>query len=147
MVSVSWFSSTICSWCRLRSEQLPCTTFCEKSCGNMPRPACTTTRRASGIVVVLSQTGATFSKKRQGPWTRAPEFGRAVRTDLRTRESPSWAPPWGGKNSLNGNLPRSLRDHSELFTHPRSAGLAMRMVAVLLLRSSEGQLPHPHHPP
>ena len=112
MVNVSWLSLTICTWCRPRSEQLPCTTFCEKSCGNMPRSACTTERRVSGIVVVLSQTGATFSKKRQGPWTRAPEFGgAATRTDLRTKESPSWAPPWGGKNSLKWKMsfiPRRL---------------------------------------
>ena len=55
-----------------------------------------------------------FSRKQQRPWTRAPEFGGAVtRTDQRTKESPSWVPPWGDKNSLNGNI---IADRSELFT-------------------------------
>ena len=116
MVNISWLSSTICTWCRPWSEQLPCTTFCEKSCGNMPRSACTTERRASGIVVVLSQTGATFSKKQQGPWTPAPEFGVAVtRTDPRTRESPSWAPP-GRQEFVERELAKIIADHSELLT-------------------------------
>ena len=56
-------------------------------------------------------------------------------------------PPWGGKNSLNGNLARSLRTAKSVTRNPQSARLAMCMVAVALLRGSEGQLPHPHHPP
>ena len=92
MVNVSWHSSTICTWCRPQSEQLLCTIFCEKSCGSIPRSVCTTARRASGIVVVLSRTNATCWKKQQRPCTRTNVLvpgsmggGRVRRTNARGR--------------------------------------------------------------
>ena len=86
-----------------------CAQYFARSCSNMPRSACTTERHASGIVVVLSQTGATFSKQ-QGSWTRAPEFGGAVTriTILGT--------PVERQEFVERELAKIIADHSELLT-------------------------------
>ena len=68
-------------------------------------------------------------------------------TDRRTKESPSWAPLWCGKNSSHRNLRRTLRTTVSCSRSPKSAGLAKCTVVAARLRGNEGQFLHPHHPP